>query len=65
MFAKCALRAESRGIRPAQSYMRAKNRLEQWISGERASLWREVAIEDERVRKRVNVRVGSHLRRGS
>ncbi len=50
MFAKCVLRAESRGVRPAQAYARAKNRLEQWISGERASLWRAVAVEDARVR---------------
>jgi hypothetical protein len=39
-------------VRPAQAYARAKCRLEQWIGGERASLWREVALEDERARKK-------------
>ena len=52
MFAKCVLKAEPRGVRPAQAYARAKCRLEQWIAGERAGLWREVALEDERVRKK-------------
>ena len=32
--------------------MRAKNRLEQWIGGERDSLWREVMLEDQRARKK-------------
>ncbi len=50
MFAKCVLRAEARGVRPAQAYARAKNRLERWINGERDSLWREVMKEDVRAK---------------
>jgi hypothetical protein len=50
MFAKCVLRAEQRGVRPSQAYVRAKNRLERWISGERESLWGEVLVEDARAR---------------
>ena len=32
LFPKCVLRAEQRGIRPAQAYVRAKNKLERWIN---------------------------------
>ena len=52
MFAKCVLRAESKGVRPAHAYARAKNRLEQWIGGERESLWRQVMLEDRRACKK-------------
>eukprot|EP00973_Karenia_brevis_P054595 7587771-Karenia_brevis.AAC.1 len=41
MFAKSVLRAEKRGVRPAQAYARAKNRLERWIHGDKVGLWRE------------------------
>ena len=58
MFAKCVLKAEKRGIRPAQAYMRAKNRLEQWISGERVSLWREVVLDDLRARDKPKIKGG-------
>ena len=39
MFAKCVLRVEKRGVRPAQQYTRAKNRLERWMYGNRVGLW--------------------------
>ena len=52
MFAKCVLRAEPRGVRPAQAYARAKNRLERWMHGDRECLWREVLQEDGRVRSK-------------
>jgi len=58
MFAKCVLRAEPRGVRPAQAYGRAKCRLEQWIGGERESLWNEVALGDARVRKKSRAKGG-------
>eukprot|EP00973_Karenia_brevis_P049850 6922234-Karenia_brevis.AAC.1 len=45
MFAKCVLRAEKRGVRPAQAYARAKNRLDRWVHGDKAGLWREVKEE--------------------
>ena len=48
MFAKCVLRVEKRGVRPAQQYARAKNRLERWMYGDRVGLWREVIQEDAR-----------------
>eukprot|EP00973_Karenia_brevis_P000961 131800-Karenia_brevis.AAC.1 len=41
MFAKAVLRAEKRGVRPAQAYARAKNRLERWMAGDRVGLWKE------------------------
>eukprot|EP00973_Karenia_brevis_P013772 1869267-Karenia_brevis.AAC.1 len=50
MFAKAVLRAEKRGVRPAQAYARAKNRLERWKCGDKAGLWREVMEEDGRRR---------------
>jgi hypothetical protein len=46
------LKAESRGMRPAQALSRARCRLEQWCWGERESLWNEVVLEDGRVRKK-------------
>ena len=52
LFAKCVLKAEARGVRPAQAYGRAKCRLEQWMGGEREGLWNEVVLEDARVRKK-------------
>ena len=58
MFAKCVLKAESRGVRPAQALSRAKCRLEQWCGGERESLWNEVVLEDERVRKKAKRKGG-------
>ena len=50
MFPKAVLRVEQRGIRPAQAYARAKNRLERWIAGDRGGLWREVMEGDTRRR---------------
>eukprot|EP00973_Karenia_brevis_P000980 135252-Karenia_brevis.AAC.1 len=35
MFPKAVLRVEKRGIRPAQAYARAKNRLERWLAGDK------------------------------
>ena len=56
MFAKAVLRAEKRGVRPAQAYVRAKSRLDRWIHGDKEGLWREVMQEScarEGKRKRV------------
>ena len=47
MFAKCVLRVERRGVRPAQAFSRARNRLDRWCNGDRHGLWREVVDEDE------------------
>eukprot|EP00973_Karenia_brevis_P079605 11044726-Karenia_brevis.AAC.1 len=41
MFAKTVLRTETRGVRPAQAYARAKNRMERWLAGDKVGLWRE------------------------
>ena len=50
LFAKAVLRAEKRGVRPAQAYTRAKNRLDRWIHGDKEGLWREV-MEESRARQ--------------
>ena len=65
MFAKCVLKAESRGVRPAQAFGRAKCRLEQWCNGERESLWNEVVLEDARVRKKSKRAGGISAEHGS
>eukprot|EP00973_Karenia_brevis_P053080 7379032-Karenia_brevis.AAC.1 len=58
MCQKAVLRVEKRGIRPAQAYSRAKNRLERWITGDKAGLWKEVVEEDARRRNKKSLRGG-------
>eukprot|EP00973_Karenia_brevis_P035686 4924054-Karenia_brevis.AAC.1 len=36
MFAKAVLRADGRGLLPAQAFSRAKNRLDRWKAGDKA-----------------------------
>ena len=48
MFAKTVLRADVRGLRPGQSFVHARNRLDRWLQGDREGLWREVVAESER-----------------
>ena len=48
MFAKTVLRADARGIKPGQSFVHARNRLDRLLQGEREGLWREVVVESER-----------------
>eukprot|EP00973_Karenia_brevis_P058809 8189554-Karenia_brevis.AAC.1 len=58
MFAKSVLRAEQRGVRPAQAYARAKNRIERWLAGDKVGLWREVMEVDARRRDKKNKKGG-------
>ena len=60
MFAKCALRAESRWMRPSQSSDRAENRLARWANCDRARLLRQELIEDARLRAK-GVKTGAYL----
>ena len=39
---KAVSRAEARAVRPSQAYVRARNRLERWVHGDKEGLWREV-----------------------
>ena len=48
MFAKTVLRADARGLRPGQSFVHARNRMDRWLQGDREGLWREVVIESDR-----------------
>ena len=42
MFAKCVLGTEKRGMKSAQAYAKAKNKLDRWEQGERTDLWDEL-----------------------
>ena len=54
MFAKTVLRADVRGLRPGQSFVHARNRLDRWLQGDREGLWREVVVESERRKVKKN-----------
>ena len=58
MFTKCVLRTEQTGVRYAQAYAWAENRLERWAHGDKLGLWREVAKEDFRTKRKKSKKGG-------